>query len=91
MNRSSTIGIAMLTGAVLGAAAVQGLHAQAKPPTYYISEIDASNLDAYTKDYAPLAQASIRASGGRLVAAGQTVTSFEGAPPAKRVAISVMA
>jgi len=32
MNRYLTIGLAMLAGAALGASAVQGLHAQAKPP-----------------------------------------------------------
>ena len=32
MNRSVTVGLAMLAGAALGAAAVEGLHAQAKPP-----------------------------------------------------------
>jgi uncharacterized protein (DUF1330 family) len=68
---------------------VQGLHAQAKPPIYYVAEIDVTNIDAYTKEYAPLAQASIKAAGGRLLAAGQNVTSIEGAPPTKRVAIQV--
>ena len=32
INRSVTVGLAMLAGAALGAAAVEGLHAQAKPP-----------------------------------------------------------
>jgi hypothetical protein len=43
----------MLTGAALGAAAVQGLHAQAKPPIYVIGEIDYLNQEAYLRDYAP--------------------------------------
>jgi len=89
MKRSITVGLAMLASFGLGAVAVQSLHAQAKPPVYYISEIDVTNIDAYTKEYAPVAQASIKAAGGRLMAAGQNVTSFEGAPPAKRVAITV--
>ena len=46
-------------------------------------------LDAYTKEYAPKAQALIKASGGRLLAAGQNVTSIEGAPPKPRVAVQV--
>ena len=48
-----------------------------------------TNLDAYVKEYAPLAQASIKTSGGKLLAAGQKVTALEGAPPAPRVAIQV--
>jgi hypothetical protein len=46
MNRSVTIGLAMLAGAALGAAAVEGLHAQAKPPVYQVVEIDVLNQDA---------------------------------------------
>jgi uncharacterized protein (DUF1330 family) len=52
-----------------------------------VAEIDVSNLDAYTKEYAPKAQASIKAHGGRLIAVGQNAMGFDGAPPAKRVAI----
>jgi uncharacterized protein (DUF1330 family) len=88
MNRSITIGLSMLAGAVLGAAAVQGLHAQSKAPVYYVSEIDITNLEAYTKDYAPKAQALTRAMGGRLLAAGENITTFEGAPPRTRITIS---
>ncbi len=68
---------------------VQGLHAQAKPPVYYIAEIDVTNLDAYVKEYAPIAQAGIKKAGGRLLAAGQKVTALEGQPPKQRVAVQV--
>src|SRR5437667_4765839 len=89
MKTHYTVVLAMAAGFGLGAVAVQGLHAQAKPPIYYIAEIDVTNVDAYTKEYAPIAQATIKAAGGRLLAAGQNVTSVEGAPPTKRVAIQV--
>ncbi len=89
MKTQYTVTLAMLAGIAVGAAAVQGLHAQAKPPIYYISEINVTNLDAYLKEYAPKAQALIKASGGRFLAAGQNVTSIEGAPPTQRVAIQV--
>ena len=80
----------MLAGFGLGAVAVQGLHAQqSKTPIYYVAGIDVTNIDAYTKEYAPKAQALIKASGGRLLAAGQKVTSIEGAPPKPRVAIQI--
>ena len=77
----------LLATAALGAAAIQGLHAQAKPPIYAVAEITVTNLDAYVKEYSPLAQAGIKNSGGKLLAVGQNVTSVEGAPPANRVAI----
>ena len=89
MKTRYAVTFAMLAGFGLGAVAVQGLHAHAKPPIYYIAEVDVTNLEAYTKDYAPVAQALIKAAGGRLLAAGQNVTSIEGAPPTKRVAIQV--
>ncbi len=66
MKTRYIVTLAVVAGFGLGAVAVQGLHAQAKPPVYYIVEIDVKNLDAYTKEYAPKAQALIKASGGRL-------------------------
>jgi uncharacterized protein (DUF1330 family) len=45
-------------------------------------------LDAYQKEYLPLAQASIKASGGHLIAAGQDIVVFEGPSPGTRVAIN---
>jgi uncharacterized protein (DUF1330 family) len=81
--------LAIAAGFALGAAAVEGLHAQTKPPVYYIAEIDVSNVDGYVKEYAPLAQASIKASGGRFLAVGGKVTPIEGDPPKSRVAVQV--
>ena len=89
MRTQYTVALAMLTGIGIGAVAVQGLHAQAKPPVYYISEIDVTNQDAYLKEYAPKVQATIKAAGGRIIAAGGKVTPFEGEPPKSRVAIQV--
>ena len=87
MKTQYTVALAMLAGIGIGATAVQGLHAQAKAPVYTVTEIDVTNLDAYTKEYAPLAQELIKKSGGKLLAAGQKVTTLEGAPPKPRVAI----
>ena len=88
MNRYFTVGLAMLAGIGLGAAAVQGLHAQGKPPVYLVTEIDVTNVDAYVKGYAPLVAASIKKAGGKLVAASLKVSQIEGTSP-KRVAIQV--
>ena len=85
------MGLAMFAGVAIGAVAVRTLHAEAKPPIYYITEVDVTNLDAYTKEFAPKAQASMKAAGGRLVAlgSGKKVTAIEGEPPKPRVAIQV--
>jgi len=87
MKRSFTVGLAMVAGAALGAAAVEGLHAQAKPPVYQIVEIDVLNQDGYLNDYAPKAQAAIKAAGGKFLAAGGKTTTIEGEPPKNRVVI----
>ena len=87
MKTSHTIALAMLAGFGLGAVAVQGLHAQAKPPVYQITEIDVLNQEAYGRDYAPRAQALIRSMGGKFLAAGGKTTSFEGDPPKTRVVV----
>jgi uncharacterized protein (DUF1330 family) len=70
------------------------LHAQVKAPSVFlISEIDVTNPEAYGKEFAPKAQATIKAAGGRLVAIGgvggagaKPVVGIEGTPP-KRVVI----
>ena len=91
MKSKYAVPLAAVIGIGLGAITVQGLHAQAKAksPVYVVAEIDVTNLDGYLKEYAPKAQALIDKSGGKRLAASQNVTSFEGQPPAKRVAIQL--
>src|SRR5215813_6972037 len=59
MKHHIGLGMAMLVGIGVGAAAVQSLHAQAKPPVYFIAEIDVTNAEGYAKEYAPQALAMI--------------------------------
>ena len=89
MKTNYKIAIALVAGATIGGAAIQGLHAQAKPPVYTVSEIDVTNVAAYEKEFATLAQASIRKSGGKVLAGSQKVTSLEGTPPKARVTIQL--
>ena len=94
MRSNYKIAVAVTAGVAIGALAVQGLHAQAKPPVYFVAEIDVTNPDAYAKEYAPKAQAIIKAAGGRFLAIGGsaattgTVTTFDGDAP-KRVVVQV--
>jgi len=48
MNRNIVLGLAVLAGAALGAAAVQTLHAQAKPMAYVIAENIVNDEAGYT-------------------------------------------
>src|SRR5260370_27516315 len=92
MKSNYKVAIVLLSGVALGALAVEGLHAQAKPPVYYVAEIDVNNPDSYAKEYAPKAQALIKAAGGRFLAIGGAAatggkgTAFDGDAP-KRVAV----
>lgn len=78
--------LAVIVGFALGAVAVQ-VNAQAKPPVYYIAEVDVTDVDGYMKEYAPKAAASAKAIGGRTLAAGQEVAAIEGVAPKRRVVI----
>lgn len=81
--------LGMLASFGLGAGIVEGLHAQASPPAYVISEIDVTDPDAYAKEYVPLANKALADSGQkRLVSGGKTI-SLSGAPPASRIVLSM--
>jgi uncharacterized protein (DUF1330 family) len=79
--------LSAIVGAAVGAATVQGLHAQAKPKAYIVTEIE--TLDpAAQQAYAPLNQAAQKAAGGRnLGTAGGKIVALVGDPP-KRVGIT---
>jgi uncharacterized protein (DUF1330 family) len=78
----------LLASFAFGGVAVQGLHAVARPAAYLVTEVGISDLDAYQKEYFPLPQPSIKASGGHFIAAGQDILVFEGPSPGTRVAIN---
>ena len=81
------IALGMAMSFALGAFAFQALHAQAKPPIYYIAEVDVTDLDGYVKEFVPKAATSAEAYGGRTLAASQKVTAIEGTRPKNRVVV----
>lgn len=70
MKARWTVALSMLVGLTLGAAAMETLHAQAKPPVYMIAINEVRNQEGYTKEYVPPAQKSVKDHGGVYVAAG---------------------
>jgi uncharacterized protein (DUF1330 family) len=87
MNRSLTLGLGMLLGAALGAAAVNGLHAQGKTPgAYAILDISEVVDAAAMKSIVAKASASVKAGGGEYLARTDKITALNGVPP-KRVVI----
>ena len=49
MKTRYTVTLSILAGVAVGAAAVQALHAQAKPPAYVVAEIDVTNAEHMTR------------------------------------------
>jgi uncharacterized protein (DUF1330 family) len=88
MNSKSTIVLAAIAGAALGAAAVQGLHAQTKPKAYSITETELLDAAAAATS-SPLVRAAQNAAGGarNFRTTGGKVVGLEGAAP-QRVAIT---
>jgi len=80
MNTKFKIVLGVAVGAALGAAAMQGLHAQAKPKAYIVTEseiLDAANAAAY----GPVNQAAQKAAGGRSFRTTGKVTAIVGTAP----------
>ena len=87
ITRHITIGLAMIASAALGAAVVQTLHAQAKPPAYNVAEITIKDQDGYNKEYLPLVTKAITDAGGKFIVRGGKTISYEGTAPAPRVVV----
>jgi uncharacterized protein (DUF1330 family) len=88
MKQRIALGLTLLAGIAIGATAIQGLHAQAKPKAYLVTELQVLDA-ALTAAYGPKVHATQKAAGGRVLnTAGGRVVALEGAPPAQRVAIT---
>ena len=88
MNTKSKMVLAAVAGAALGAAAIQGLHAQAKPKAYLVTEsevVDRAALDAYF----PQVREAAKPLGGNIdfVTASDKIVAVVGEAP-KRVGVS---
>jgi uncharacterized protein (DUF1330 family) len=84
MRTRYTVVLSMIAGAAVGAAAIQGLHAQAKPKAYLVTEseiLDRSAVQQYGSALSP----AMQAAGGRWVNGGtgptEKITAVIGDPP----------
>jgi len=87
MKSSYKMAIAIAAGAVLGGAAIQGLHAQAKPPGFVIAMIDVTDQEGFLKTFAPKAQKAIIDNGGKALVRGNKIAVIDGAPPKGRIVV----
>ena len=91
MKTNYKVAIALVAGAAIGGAAIQGLHAQAKPPAYIVIPIlkikDAAAFKAGVIDKAMM-PADLTAAGGHYVIRSQKFTSLDGNPPERLVILA---
>ena len=88
MTSKLKIALATVVGAAVGAAAIHGLHAQARPKAYTVSELETLDAKAAADFAAKIAKIQESAGGRNLRTGGGKVTTMEGAPPPQRVAIT---
>jgi uncharacterized protein (DUF1330 family) len=82
MNTKYKYALAMGAGFALGAVAVQGLHAQAKPPAYLIADITVNNQDAFMKEFGIPGVKPIQDAGGKFLVRGfKPIAVLGEAPP----------
>ena len=89
MNPKYKIALGVVVGAALGSAAMHGLHAQAKPKAYTVTEIQTLDPAAFGALVPPVVAAQ-RAAGGRpfRTGGGKVVAIVGASPPSGGVAIS---
>jgi uncharacterized protein (DUF1330 family) len=88
MKAKYTLTLAMLAGLGLGAAAVQALHAQTKPPAYVVVELDVQQPDEFKKEFLPLASKVFQEAGGKFLAQPGIATAIDGTPPNRAALIA---
>jgi uncharacterized protein (DUF1330 family) len=89
MKRPIALGLTLLAGVALGAAAINGLHAQAKPPAYIVIPIlkinDAAAFKAGVTD--KVKPEDLKAAGGEWIIRNTKFTGLDGTPPERLVII----
>jgi uncharacterized protein (DUF1330 family) len=92
MKTSYKIAVALVAGAAIGGAAIQGVHAQAKPPAYVVIPIlkinDAVAFKAGVIDKASETDAVLKTIGGHHIIRSQEFTPLDGNPPERLIVIA---
>jgi uncharacterized protein (DUF1330 family) len=86
MKARYTAAVAALAGIGIGALAVHSIHAQTAPRAYVVIDIDVTDQQGFTKEYAPMAGKIITDGGGKYLARGGKTIAIEGTAP-KRLTI----
>ena len=91
MKTPHAVIFSLLVGTALGAAVVQGLHAQATPPVYFVADIsevtDQAAWSAVGGRSDANAAALLKDFGGQYISRTEQITALDGTPP-KRIIIT---
>ena len=92
MKTRYTVALAMLAGIAIGATAIQGLHAQAKPPVYAVVDVseitDPEGFKAIGQRSTAEAAAVFKALGGRYITRTDKITAIDGTAPKRFIIIA---
>jgi len=77
MKSTYKMALAALSGAALGATAIHGLHAQAKPLAYAITEVEIIDQAAFN-EFSPKVPATMQPFGGKYLVRGGKVFALDG-------------
>ena len=86
MKTRYTVAVALLAGIGLGAVAVKGLHAQAKPPAYIIAEVQVTDADTW-KQYVAALPGTLAPYKTRTLTRANPVALDNSVPPAGSLVI----
>ena len=86
MKTRYIVAVALLAGIGLGAVAVKGLHAQAKPPAYIIAEVQVTDADTW-KQYVAALPGTLAPYKTRTLARANPVALDNSVPPAGSLVI----
>jgi uncharacterized protein (DUF1330 family) len=88
MNRTLKMAVVTAASFLLGAGAVQVLHAQAKPPAYLVAEINVRDKTGYEKEFLAPTLKSLKDASAKYLAGGyDKAVGLSGMPPANRYVI----
>jgi uncharacterized protein (DUF1330 family) len=87
MKTHNAVVLAMASGVALGAIGLHGLHAQATPKAYVVTEVTVID-QAAQEAYLPKVTEAYKSNGGAFLARGGKIVAFEGEAP-KRVTVAV--
>jgi uncharacterized protein (DUF1330 family) len=90
MKSNCKLAIALIAGTAIGGAAIQSLHAQAKPPVYVvidIAEVTDAQANKVNTDR-PVSATPTVMQGGRYITRTDKITALDGTPPKRMVIIA---